>query len=287
MVIEGARIARAMGGPLALLRPANGAVAAVAVAAGAVVAHGAPLEALPSAIGPQVLLGAAAAFSFIGAGNALNDYLDREIDRKGHPDRPIPSGRVRPATARGVSAGLFAVSLLCGALISLTALAAVAALAGLMLAYEWRLKAQGLAGNIAIGVLSGATFAFGGVAVGNLQPTLSLAALGTVASIGREVAKDIEDMEADEGRRTLPQRVGAAKAGAVSKAATVAAVCLSPLPYFLADLGVLYLAAIAAADATFIYAAWVLRASPRRSQSLSKVGMALATAAFALGGLFG
>lgn len=274
-----------MGGFLALLRPGNGVVAAAAVAAGAIASSGTP--ALSAPLVYSVAAGAGAAFAFIGAGNALNDYLDREIDKTGHPDRPIPSGKVKPGAAKAVSAALFGLSLALGAFVSLTALLVVAALAGLMLAYEWKLKAAGFVGNLSIGVLSGATFAYGGVVVGNVGPTLPLAALGIVASLGREVAKDIEDQEADKDRRTLPQRIGASKAAAVSAVATVLAVALSPLPFYpLALLGIVYLAVIAIADATFIYAAAVVRANPHRSQQLSKAGMAIATLAFALGGWF-
>jgi hypothetical protein len=45
------------------------------------------------------------------AGMALNDYADRELDRVERPERPIPSGRVRPAEALGVAAGLTAAGL--------------------------------------------------------------------------------------------------------------------------------------------------------------------------------
>jgi geranylgeranylglycerol-phosphate geranylgeranyltransferase len=272
-----------MGGFLALLRPGNGVVAAAAVFTGGIVALGTSPEPAPR-IG--ILLGAPIAFMFTGAGNALNDYLDREIDKKAHPERPIPSGQVSPGSALGTSVALFGAALALSAFVSWMALAFVAALVGLMLAYEWRLKAAGFVGNIAIGVLSGVTFAFGGLAVNNVEPTLSLAGVGVVASVGREVAKDIQDMASDEGRRTLPQRVGAARASEASAFATLIAIGLSPLPFFFAPLGAVYLPLIAVADATFFYAAVVVRDEPRRSQQLSKIGMAIATLAFALGGWF-
>jgi 4-hydroxybenzoate polyprenyltransferase len=40
------------------------------------------------------------------AGMALNDYADREVDARERPGRPIPSGRVSPAFALGLAAGL-------------------------------------------------------------------------------------------------------------------------------------------------------------------------------------
>ncbi|PSL06996.1 4-hydroxybenzoate polyprenyltransferase [Haloactinopolyspora alba] len=40
------------------------------------------------------------------SGMALNDYADRELDRAERPERPIPSGRVRPGQALAVAGGL-------------------------------------------------------------------------------------------------------------------------------------------------------------------------------------
>ncbi|NEE03509.1 SCO3242 family prenyltransferase [Phytoactinopolyspora halotolerans] len=40
------------------------------------------------------------------AGMALNDYADRDLDRDERPERPIPSGRVRPEEALALAAGL-------------------------------------------------------------------------------------------------------------------------------------------------------------------------------------
>ena len=51
------------------------------------------------------------------AGMALNDFADREVDRVERPERPIPSGRVSPAEALGVAAGLTATGLLVAGLI--------------------------------------------------------------------------------------------------------------------------------------------------------------------------
>jgi UbiA prenyltransferase family len=42
------------------------------------------------------------------AGMALNDYADREVDAVERPSRPIPSGRVSPAFALGLSGALTA-----------------------------------------------------------------------------------------------------------------------------------------------------------------------------------
>ncbi|MCP2238677.1 SCO3242 family prenyltransferase [Prauserella halophila] len=48
----------------------------------------------------------AASACFYLAGMALNDYADRELDAVERPERPIPSGRVRPGEALALAAGL-------------------------------------------------------------------------------------------------------------------------------------------------------------------------------------
>ena len=273
-----------MGGYFALLRPGNGVVAAVAVVAGAIAGAG------PEAVtGPRQLLVAAAAasaFIFIGAGNSLNDYFDREIDRTAHPTRPIPSGRVKPESARAVAVALFAASMGLALYISLQALVLVATSAAVMILYELRLKNLGLPGNVAIGYLSGITFYFGGFIMGHPREMVPLFVLAVVATMGREIAKDIQDKDADKGRETYPQTAGPERAARLSAACTVAAVLLGPLPFLLGDLGWVYALVALPAYATFIYAAYVVRRDPAKSQRLSKVGMALATLAFAVGGWF-
>jgi UbiA prenyltransferase family len=56
---------------------------------------------------PAKVAGLAAASSCLYlAGMALNDYADRKTDAEERPARPIPSGRVSPKFALGLSAGL-------------------------------------------------------------------------------------------------------------------------------------------------------------------------------------
>ena len=45
------------------------------------------------------------------AGMAANDWADRRLDAVERPERPIPSGRVAPAAALGLAAGLTAAGL--------------------------------------------------------------------------------------------------------------------------------------------------------------------------------
>jgi UbiA prenyltransferase family len=84
---------------------------------------------------------AAASVCLYWAGMAANDWADREIDAKERPERPIPSGRVAPATAFAVATGLTAVGLaLAGAAGGRRALAVAAPLAGAVWAYDTAVK---------------------------------------------------------------------------------------------------------------------------------------------------
>lgn len=85
---------------LALARPSNLPTVWTNVLAGTALA-------VPGAIEPGrtalVALGGSLLYS---AGMVLNDALDREIDAKERPERPIPSGRVRATTAFAVGHAL-------------------------------------------------------------------------------------------------------------------------------------------------------------------------------------
>lgn len=234
-------------------------------------------------------LAALAAFLFTGAGNALNDYLDRESDRVNHPARPIPSGRIRPEGARLLAAALFVASVLAAVFVNALALAILLVNVVVMVTYEIRFKARGGPGNAMIAYLVGSLFLFGGAAVfegptDQLVRTLSLAVLAALSTAGREVVKDIEDLAGDVARTTLPRRRGVRSAAIAAAAAWILAVALSFVPYALGTLGLAYLPVVILADATFIYAALHSARDPGRSQRASKVAMVIALVAFVAGG---
>uniref|UniRef100_UPI00064BE56E SCO3242 family prenyltransferase n=1 Tax=Nocardiopsis sp. RV163 TaxID=1661388 RepID=UPI00064BE56E len=58
--------------------------------------------------GPGAWALPAASVCLYWAGMALNDYADREVDAVERPERPVPSGAVRPGEALAVAAGLTA-----------------------------------------------------------------------------------------------------------------------------------------------------------------------------------
>jgi geranylgeranylglycerol-phosphate geranylgeranyltransferase len=271
-------------GYLAMLRLGNCVMGALGCLLAAIVCGG--VDALNS-YPFEIILSMVTVFTFTAAGNSLNDYFDRETDKIAHPERPLPSGVVLPAGALIVSVILFALAVEYSYFVGIWSLAIVLTSVAIMAGYELLLKAEGFAGNLAISWLTGALFLFGGAAVEKMELAWILAALAFLATLGREIIKDIQDIEGDKGsRRTLPMRIGAERAGVVGSVAFIGAVVLSPLPYVQGLLSIWYVPVVGAADAIFIYCALIHFRSPRQGQKVAKLAMLVALLAFLLGGVF-
>ena len=191
---------------LALTRPGNMILTAIAVIAGSFIAAGP--EIMDFQI--EVAICCVCSMMLVGGGNALNDYNDRETDKENHPERPIPSGSISADTASVCAQALLGSGLLILLFALENKMPFVIALIGIMLliAYENGLKAAGISGNITVGLMSGAVFLFAGMAVNDPGPTLWMFGLAVLATITREIIKDIQDLEGDRDRRTLPASIG-------------------------------------------------------------------------------
>jgi geranylgeranylglycerol-phosphate geranylgeranyltransferase len=227
-----------------------------------------------------------AVFLVTGAGNAINDYYDREIDAINRPRRPIPSGSISVRAALYYSLALFAAGCLFAGLVNQICLAVASFNSALLFLYARNLKATPLAGNVCVAFLTGSTFLFGGAAAGvaglfaNQVPFL----LSFLVSMSREIAKDIEDMAGDRagGARTLPILAGERLSAALAAAFALAAVVLG----FFAPFGKVYLAIVAVADMFFLLSVLkIARGDATGSQKALKRGMAVALAAFLAGAL--
>jgi geranylgeranylglycerol-phosphate geranylgeranyltransferase len=254
---------------------------------GGLVARGTGVEA-PAGFWVAVLLAATSTSMVTAGGNVLNDLRDQEGDRTNHPDRPLVTGEISVRGARALTVGLFLAGgvvvipvVVLAPLVGVIVVLAVAALLG----YEFRLKARGFEGNLAVGLLTGLVFLYGGAAAGDALLLAPFAAMAFLATLSREVIKDMEDVAGDVGRSTLPKTRGMGVAGAVARATVVGAIALSAAPFlwFLrltSPAGILYLGLVLAADAVFVLSVAYL---PRRlhwEQTLSKVGMTVALLAF-------
>ncbi len=233
----------------------------------------------------HTIIGMAIVFLFTSAGNILNDYMDREVDKLNHPQRPIPAGEIEPKSALIYSSGMFLFAILISILLPfyLPQIIVLSAIM-LMVSYEWKFKKSGLAGNLIISFLTGLVFVFGGSIYGRLYLPIILGLLAFLASVGREITKDIQDMKGDLDRKTFPMRVGRGKAQYTVIVFVLAAVLLSPLPYIENLLSLSYLLIVIFADIVFIYSLSILE-DAERSQKFNKIGMIIALIAFLVGGI--
>lgn len=176
------------------------------------------------------------------AANAWNDYLDVEIDRINQPKRPLPSGKVSLRAARWFSFILAALSLLTASFINWPAFL-IALLSNVILyIYSLRLKSTVLLGNATVATISALSAVFGGVAAGNVAPTLWLALIIFLAIMGREVLKTMADYEGDLSQRcrTIATVWGRRKARIVFYILVAATLIVMMLPYLTGYYGEAY-----------------------------------------------
>ena len=262
-----------------LTRPGNAVAAGVLTFTGAFVSGG--VAAAPLAIAAAVLATVAAT----AGGNAINDYFDRAIDAVNQPDRPIPRGAISARGALGVSTACFAVATVAALTLPLIAVGiAVVNLLALVVYTEW-FKTRPLVGNALVAYLTGSAFLFGGAALGNPLEAGVLFLLAAVATLTREIVKDVEDIAGDrqEELRTVPIVVGRKPALWAGVAVLVVAVAASVLPYLDGTFGLSYLLVVIPADAVMLLAALYSFRDPAVSQRWLKCGMFLATVAFVVG----
>jgi geranylgeranylglycerol-phosphate geranylgeranyltransferase len=271
-------------GLIAITRPGNAIAAGIMTFIGGFVVRGVGVfdDGSRIAIGTAIVVTVLAA----SAGNTINDYFDREIDRINNPNRPIPSGTVTPHEALRFSAVLFAAAFVLA--LTLPLLAAAIAIVNLVLlvTYTRVFKGRPGTGNLVIAYLSGSTFLIGGATVGQITGTiLTFFALAALSTVAREIIKDIEDMEGDreKGLQTLPIAIGKQRAKITAAIVLVIMLVASPIPYVIGEFGWAYLIIITGADGVIGYAAYSSLDDPHAGQQTLKIGMYLTAGAFILG----
>jgi len=156
-------------------------------------------------------------FIFMAGANALNDYYDRLTDKINHPDRPIPSKKISPRNALDFGFIALFIAFILSVFINFTALLIVCIAAILILFYELHFKNRGFVGNVIISLLVGFLFIFGGSVVKSYDLNLMIAFMAFFATLSREIVKDIQDIEGDVDRITLPKKIGIRPAGTAPK----------------------------------------------------------------------
>ena len=157
------------------------------------------------------VISAALAGAFTAAGgNAINDIYDLEIDKINSPQRPLPAKiiSVKEAAIFYISINLLAIFLSFFAGIASALI--VSGTQIILFLYSVRLKHIAFWGNIAVALLTGMTFFYGGIIVSNWKFSLIPAGFAFIINLIREIIKDMEDINGDSklGVITFPQKFG-------------------------------------------------------------------------------
>ena len=171
--------------------------------------------------------------TFMFSWNALNDYMDVDIDQVNRPDRPLPSGSITIDSARRgiqVTGILSVLSLLSAGYVAsigemglenwIPSLVIWLIALFLLFNYEssskfsYRTKDKGLSGNFAISLSVGLVIIFGAASVSKPFDDRAwfVFMMGLLYNFSREIVKDIEDIGGDAGRNTFAMRVGVERA---------------------------------------------------------------------------
>ncbi len=170
---------------------------------------------------------------------ALNDYLDVETDRLNRKaERPLVRGTLSRGFALSLSAAALVISTALAFLINMPAFMIALAFNALAALYNLRLKDLPLVGNAYIALTMAIPFIFGNFVVSDtLSPVaLSLAALGFVAGLAREIIKSVQDMDGDvkaRGSRTIPVVIGKRASLLLAAALYLSFIPLSAAPFML------------------------------------------------------
>ena len=168
--------------------------------------------------GPRTAAMAAASVCLYWAGMAANDLADRHVDAVERPHRPIPSGRVSPATAAGVAAGLTAAGVAVAAIAGgRRQLPVVLGLAGAIWAYDLGAK-NTVAGPAVMAACRGLDVLLGTGGHWRTRPRAVLPAALIVAAHTWTVTA-LSRREVQGARPSLPMRTLAATAGVAAAAA--------------------------------------------------------------------
>jgi 4-hydroxybenzoate polyprenyltransferase len=161
------------------------------------------------------LMAGLAAFFVCAGGNVVNDMIDLAADRVNRPDRVLPRQQLSMVYARNLAILFHLLAVICALSVNITVTVVVLVVAGLLMAYNLKLKQTVLFGNLTIALLAGLTFLCGGIVVNPLNLAalpgpLVPAVFAFFFHLVREILKDVEDIEGDReaGIQSFPMVVG-------------------------------------------------------------------------------
>lgn len=267
-----------------LMRPLNCLIAGVSVFIGGVITGS-----VESVL--NLTLAVVSAMLICAGGNSINDYFDIEIDKINKPDRPLPSGIISPANALIFSLFLFIIGFIVSFFINVTCIIIAGITSVLLYLYSSTLKRTILFGNAAVAFISGLTFVYGGVAVGNISKAFIVGIFALLYHFAREIVKDIEDKKGDSsvGSRSFPILYGDKAALLLTSIILILLIVITIIPYFLDIFSIYYLIIVAAGVDMFLIYAMVSMwynssvSNLRRLEVMMKINMVMGLLAVYVG----
>jgi len=222
-----------LSGCLRLMRPVNCLMMGFAVVVGAALAN----PKLSAVSWLSLVYGFITGFMLTAASMAINDYYDREIDAINEPNRPIPSGVIKPKEALAFAFMLTVVGFATAYLTSIFCLGLAIIAWTVFVTYTTIGKRSGLPGNFLVSTCVAMPFIYGSVAAVNAVRlnVLIFAFMAFLSNTGREITKGIVDVKGDQTQnvKTLAVRFGEKTAAVAASLFYLFAVLLSPVPWLL------------------------------------------------------
>ncbi len=177
------------------------------------------------------------------AANTINDYFDVEIDRINKPKRPLPAGVVSLRSARCYSLLLFVMGILTAFFVNKLAALVAAVCSFLLYFYSARLKRTVIFGNLTVSITTALAFIYGGIAAGQVKNALIPAVFAFFMHFGREIIKDMEDVQGDQQQNaiTLPVKYGLPPAQRLATSVFMVLFLMTIVPFIAGIYGVWYL----------------------------------------------
>jgi geranylgeranylglycerol-phosphate geranylgeranyltransferase len=247
-----------LGGFIQLMRPVNCVMMGFAVLVGAVLATGqfASLNWL------SVIFGFITGFTFCAAAMVINDYYDRKIDLINEPQRPIPSGLIKPNEALAFMVVLIVVGSVFAFKVSLACMVVAAISLVLTASYLTVGKKSGLPGNFLVSACVAIPFIYGSYVSLDFVPlnVWLFASMAFLSNTGREITKGIVDTKGDsaEGVKTLAVRFGEQAAAVVAVVFYLSAVALTPVTWVLGIVGFWFIPFVLVTDIGLIACSAIL-----------------------------
>jgi len=275
-----------------LMRPVNCSMMGFAVIAGGALASPYVL----SVSSPSLIYGFFTGFLLTAASMAINDYYDREIDAINEPNRPIPSGLIRPEEALAFAFFLtamgFATAYLTSILTSIYCFVIAIMAWAAFVTYTTVGKRSGLPGNFLVSACVAIPFIYGSVAAVNEVKwnVLIFASMAFLSNTGREITKGIVDAQGDRARniQTLAVRYGEKTAAVAAASFYLSAVFLSPMPWLLNLVSLWFIPLVAVTDLGLVASSLLLltdysRENARRVKKIVLLWFVIGLLAFVVG----